>query len=69
MAKIIRGFLENLFEYYFSTFIVNVNFFGDLEFEYYCEYYLEIQLQASIKKETKIDGRDHKIFSEKITGP
>ena len=36
MAKIIRGFLENLFEYYFSTFIVNVNFFGDLEFEYYC---------------------------------
>ena len=69
MAKIIRGFLENLFEYYFSTFIVNVNFFGDLEFEYYCEYYLEIQLQASLKKETKIDGRDHKIFSEKITGP
>ena len=69
MAKIIRGFLENLFEYYFSTFIVNVNFFGDLEFEYCCEYYLEIQLQASLKKETKIDGRDHKIFSEKITGP
>ena len=69
MAKIIRGFLENLFEYYFSTFIVNVNFFGDLEFEYYCEYYLEIQLQASLKKETKINGRDHKIFSEKITGP
>ena len=69
MAKIIRGFLENLFEYYFSTFIVNVNFFGDLKFEYYCEYYLEIQLQASLKKETKIDGRDHKIFSEKITGP
>ena len=30
-----RGFLENLFEYYFLNIIVNVNFFGDLKFEYY----------------------------------
>ena len=35
MAKNIRGFLENLFEYYFLNIIVNVNFFGDLKFEYY----------------------------------
>ena len=49
MAKIIGGFLETLFEYYFSNFILNVNFFGGLKFEYYCEYYLEIQLQASLK--------------------
>ena len=35
MKKNIRGFLENLFEYYFLNIIVNVNFFGDLKFEYY----------------------------------
>ena len=34
MAKNIRGFLENLFEY-FSNIIVNINFFSDLKFEYY----------------------------------
>ena len=33
MAKNIRGFLENLFEYYFLNIIVNVNFFSDLKFE------------------------------------
>ena len=48
MAKNIRGFLENLTDYFLNI-IVNVNFFGDLKFEYYCEYYLEIQLQASLK--------------------
>ena len=69
LAKNIRGFLENLFEYYFLNIIVNVNFFSDLKFEYYCEYYPEILLQLSLKQETKIDGKDHEIFSEKITGP
>ena len=49
MAKNIRGFLENLFEYYFLNIIVNVNFFSDLKFEYYCEYYPEILLQVSLK--------------------
>ena len=48
-AKNIRGFLENLFEYYFLNIIVNVNFFSDLKFEYYCEYYPEILLQVSLK--------------------
>ena len=69
LAKNIRGFLENLFEYYFLNNIVNVNFFSDLKFEYYCEYYPEILLQLSLKQETKIDGKGHEIFSEKITGP
>ena len=32
MAKEIKGFLENFFEYYFLNIIVNVNFFGDLKF-------------------------------------
>ena len=49
MAKNIRGFLENLFEYYFLNIIVNVNFFSDLKFEYYCEYYPKILLQESLK--------------------
>ena len=49
MAKNIGGFLENLFEYYFLNIIVNVNFFSDLKFEYYCEYYPEILLQVSLK--------------------
>ena len=38
MTKNIRGFLENSIEYYFFNIIVNVNFFSDLQFEYYCEY-------------------------------
>ena len=49
MAKNIRDFLENLFEYYFLNIIVNINFFRDLKFEYYCEYFPEILLQVSLK--------------------
>ena len=68
MEKNVRDFLENLFEYYFLNIIVNVNFFSDFKFEYCCEYYPEILLQVSLKQETKVDGRGHEIFSEKITG-
>ena len=65
-----RGFLETLFKYFFFVnVIVNVNFFSDLKFEFYCAYYPEILLQVSLKSETKIDGRGYEIFSEKITGP
>ena len=35
MAKSIRDFLENLFEYYFWNIIVNANFFSDMKSEYY----------------------------------
>ena len=34
---------------YFLNIIVNVNFFIDFKFEYYCEYYPEILLQESLK--------------------
>ena len=34
MGQNIRGFLENLTNY-FMNIILNVNFFGDLKFEYY----------------------------------
>ena len=50
MAKNIRGFLENLFECYFLNIIVNVNFFNDLKFECYSEYYPAILLQSLNKK-------------------
>ena len=33
MAKNIIGFLENLTDYFLDI-IVNINFFGDLKFEY-----------------------------------
>ena len=49
MVKNIRGFLENLFECYFLNIIVNVNFFSDLKFEYYSEYYPEKLLQVNLK--------------------
>ena len=49
MAKNIRGFLKNLFEYYFLNFIVNINFFSELKFDYYCEYYPEILLEVGLK--------------------
>ena len=69
MAKTIRILLQNSLEYYSLNIIVNVNFFSDLKFEYYCEYYPEILLQVRLKWETKIDGSDHELFSETITGP
>ena len=49
--------------------VVNGNFFSDFIFEHYREYYPEILLQVSLKKETKADGRGHEIYSQKITGP
>ena len=51
MTKLIRGFLETLFKYIyiFLNIIVNINFFSDLKFEHYCEYYPEILLQVSLK--------------------
>ena len=49
VAKNIRDFLENLFEYYFFDIIVNVDFFSDLEFEYYSKYNPEILLQVNLK--------------------
>ena len=49
MAKNIRGLLKNLLEYIFFNIIVNVNFFSDLEFEYYFEYFPEILIKETLK--------------------
>ena len=62
MAKNIRDFLENLFEYYFLSIILNVNFFSDLKFEYYCEYFPEILLQVTVNKKLKLMGGAMKYF-------
>ena len=69
MAKSIRGFLDNLFKYYFLKIIVNVNFFSDLKFENYCEYYPEILLQVPLNKKLKLMGGAFKYFLKKVTGP
>ena len=69
MAKNIRSFLETLFQFYFLNIIVDVSFFSELKFKYYCEYYPEMLLQVSLKQETRTDGRGHEIFSGKFTGP
>ena len=58
-----------VFQYYFLNIIVNVSFFSELKFKYYCEYYREMLLQASLKQETRTDGRSHEIFFGKFTGP
>ena len=68
MAEIDRGFLENLFEYYFLYIIVNVNFFSDLKFEYYCEYYPHILLQVSLDNKLKLMGGVMKYFLKKLLG-
>ena len=41
--------MENLSEYHFLIIIVNINFFSDLKFEYYCEHCPGILLQVSLK--------------------
>ena len=66
MAKNIRGILENLFGNYCLNIIVNVNFFSDLKFEYYCEYYPKVLLQVSLK--LKFMGGTMKYFSKKLLG-
>ena len=68
MAKNIRGFLENLFEYYFLNIIVNVNFISDLKFEYYCEYYSEILLQEALNEKLKLMEGVMKYFLKKLLG-
>ena len=49
MAKNIRGLSDNFFERYFLNIIVNLDFFSDLKFEYYSEYYPKTLLQESLK--------------------
>ena len=50
ILKILEVFLVNLLDFlFFLNIIVNVNFFSDLKFEYYCEYYPEKLLQVSLK--------------------
>ena len=47
--KILEHFGRTYLNILFLSIMVNVNFFSDLKFEYYCEYYREIVLQESLK--------------------
>ena len=66
MAKNIRGFFENLFEYYFLHIVVNGYFFSDLNITVSTtlNYYHK---QASNKK-LKLMGGAMKYFREKLLG-
>ena len=67
MSKNIGGVLEKLFEYYILNIILNVNFFSDMKFEYYCEHYPEILLQVSLKnKKQKLMRGAKKYFLKKL---
>ena len=65
MEKNIKGFLEDLFEYYFS----NINFFSNLKFEYTVSTTLKYCYKKALNKKLKLMGEVMKYFYEKITGP
>ena len=67
MTKNIKGFLENLFEYYFLNIIVNVNFFSDLKFNYSCSpcpvsAILKYCFKLPLNKKLKLIGGAMKYF-------
>ena len=66
MAKNIRGFLENLFEYHFFNNIVNVNYFSDLNITGSTT--LKYYHKQAISKKLKLNARDYEIFFEKFIG-
>ena len=52
--EIIEVFWRLYLKIFFFNIIVNANFFSDLKFEYYCEYYPEILLQLSLNSKLKL---------------
>ena len=60
---------EDLFEYYSSNTIVDVNFISDLKFEYYFEYYtLKYYYKQALNKKLKLIGGTMKYFVKKLLG-
>ena len=68
MAKHIRGFSENLFDYYFWNIIVNINFFSDIKFEYYCDSTLKYCYKKALNKKLKLTRGAIKYFPKKLLG-
>ena len=64
MGKSTRDLLENLFEYYILSIIVNVNFFSDLKLEYVCEYCYK----WALNKKLALMGGAVKYYLKKIMG-
>ena len=65
-AKNTRGFLENLFEYYFLNIIVNVNFVSDLNITLSTT--LKYYHKQAINKKLKLMGRAMKYFAKNLLG-
>ena len=63
MAKIIRGILENLTDYFLNI-IANVNFFDDLKFEYYWA----LPWNTATSKKLKLMVGAMKYFLKKLLG-
>ena len=65
MAKNIRGYLENLTDNFLNI-IVNVNFFGDLKFDFEDLTTMKYCYKEALNKELKLMGEVMKYFSEKL---
>ena len=68
MAKNIRGFLENLFEYSFLNIIVNINFFSDLKIEITVSTTLKCYYKKTLNKKLKLSGGAMKYFPKQLLG-
>ena len=66
MAKNIRGFSENLFEYYILNIIVNVNFVSDLNITVNTN--LEYYHKKALNKKLKLIWGAMKYFLKKLLG-
>ena len=67
MTKNIRGFLENLFEYYYFNIIVNASFFSD--FNITVSATLKYYPKQALNEKLKLMGGGMKYFHEKNIGP
>ena len=66
MARNIRAYLGNLFEYYFLNIIVNVNFFSDLNITVSTT--LKYYYKQALNKKLKLIVGDMKYFLKKLLG-
>ena len=69
MAKNIRDFLKNFFEYYFLNIIVNINSFCHLNINSFCDLNtLKYYYKQALNKKLKLMRWAMKYFSTKLLG-
>ena len=66
MAKNIKVFFKNLFEYYFLTIVVNVNFFSDLNITVSTT--MKYYHKQALNKKLEYMGGAMKYFPESLLG-